>query len=80
MALFATIVGWIGTFLIVLAHALVSTKKVEGTSVVYQVMNLFGALGVGINVFYQSAWPAVVLQIVWGIVAIGVLVKGRKKF
>ncbi|HRH23712.1 MAG TPA: hypothetical protein PK295_03725 [Candidatus Magasanikbacteria bacterium] len=78
MELFATIVGWIGTFLIVLAYILVSLKKVEGNSTVYQMINLFGALGVGINVFYQQAWPALALEVVWGIIAIVILVKKMK--
>ncbi len=75
MDIFATAVGWIGTFLIVLAYALVSAKKVESNSILYQALNLFGALGVGINVFYQQAWPAFALQIVWGVIAVSVLVK-----
>ena len=39
-------------------------------------MNLFGAFGVGVNVFHQQAWPAVALQVVWGIIAIISLIKG----
>lgn len=71
------IIGWIGTFLIVFAYFLVSYKKVDGSSKIYQALNLFGAIGVGINVFYQQAWPAVVLQIVWGIIAIIALTKNK---
>ncbi len=41
-------------------------------------MNLFGALGVGVNVFIQQAWPALTLQVVWGIIAIFSLIKMRK--
>jgi len=78
METFIQIFGWIGTFLIVLAYFLVSYKKVDGSSKVYQAMNLFGAIGVGINVFHQQAWPAVALQIVWGIIAIFSLIKIRK--
>ena len=78
MELFATIVGWIGTFLIVLSYILVSLKKVEGNSTLYQVINLFGALGVGINVLHQHAWPALALEVVWGIIAIVILVKKLK--
>lgn len=70
--------GWIGTILIVLAYFLVSYRKVSGTSKIYQAINLFGAIGVGINVFYQQAWPAVALQIVWGIIAIIALMKSKK--
>lgn len=71
------IAGWIGTFLILLAYFLISYKKVSGDSTTYQLMNLFGVIGVGINVFYQRAWPAVVLQLIWGIIAISALL--RKK-
>jgi len=70
MEILAQIIGWAGTFLIVLAYFLVSNKKVESTSKSYQLMNLFGAIGVGVNVFFQHAWPAFALQIIWGIIAI----------
>ncbi len=72
-------VGWVGTFLIVLAYfLLVRYKKITEDSRIYQAMNLFGAVGVGINVFYQRAWPVVALQVVWGIIAIVALAKSRK--
>jgi len=72
------IAGWVGTFFIVFAYFLVSYKKVGGDSKIYQAMNLLGAIGVGVNVFHQQAWPAVALQIVWGIIAIIALVKRQK--
>lgn len=78
MELFVQVIGWIGTFLIILAYALVSTKKLEGNSTAYQVINLCGALGVGASVFYQKAWAALALEIVWAIIAIGILVQRRK--
>ena len=71
-------VGWVGTFLIVFAYFLVSYKKVDGGSKIYQAINLLGAIGVGVNVFHQQAWPAVVLQVVWGIIAIIALIKKQK--
>jgi len=70
MEIFSQIVGWIGTFLVVLAYYLVSTKKIDASSHYYQVLNFFGAIGIGVNVFYQSAWPAFALQVVWGVIAI----------
>lgn len=74
---FIQIAGWIGTFLIILAYFLVSNKKVDGSNKYYQLINLFGAVGVGINVFHQHAWPALVLEIVWGIIAITSLLKNN---
>ena len=72
------IVGWMGTFLIVFAYFLVSSKRVNGNSKIYQAINLLGAIGVGINVFNQQAWPAFALQVVWGIIAITALIKKQK--
>jgi hypothetical protein len=75
MEILMQIIGWVGTFLIIFAYFLVSIKKVDGSSRIYQTMNLLGAVGVGVNVFYQQAWPAVALQVVWGIIAVVALVK-----
>ncbi|MDX1535546.1 MAG: hypothetical protein R3346_02185 [Candidatus Spechtbacterales bacterium] len=79
MEILTQTMGWIGTFLIVLAYYLVSTKKVSGDSKKYQLINLLGAIGVGANVFYQEAWPALALQLVWGVIAIVSLSKKAKK-
>jgi len=73
------IVGWVGIFLIVFAYfLLVVSKKVDEDNKYYQAMNLFGAIGVGINVFHHQALPAVALQVVWGIIAIIALIKKQK--
>ncbi|MBP9821984.1 MAG: hypothetical protein KBC81_00860 [Candidatus Pacebacteria bacterium] len=70
-------VGWAGTLLIVAAYFLVSYKKVSGDSNVYQAVNLIGAICVGVNVFHQQAWPALALQVTWGVIAIFTLIKRR---
>lgn len=62
--IFSQTIGWVGTVLILTAYFLVSTNKVKGTSGAYQTLNIIGALGVGINVYYQHAWPALALQII----------------
>lgn len=67
--------GWIGTALIIIAYFLISRKYLSSQSKTYQFLNLFGAMGVGANVFYQEAWPALALQIIWGIIAILSLIR-----
>ncbi|MEI8129877.1 MAG: hypothetical protein WCG55_00015 [bacterium] len=69
--------GWIGTGLVVLAYVLVSTKRVHGTSVSYQLLNLFGAIGVGANVLYQHAIPSFVLQAIWACIALFALINAK---
>lgn len=68
--MFTEIVGWIGAGLVITAYFLVSTKKLLPTSITYQLMNLSGALGVGINVFIQKAYPSLAIQIMWATIAV----------
>jgi len=75
MEIVSQILGWIGTFLIVLAYFVVSFKKMTADSRGYQLMNLFGAIALGINVFYKQAWPVLALEVVWGIIALLALLK-----
>lgn len=77
--MFDDIIGWIGAGLVIMAYFLVSTKKLPPTSVTYQLMNLFGAFGVGINVFVQEAYPSVAIQIAWSLIAIYGLYKTLKR-
>lgn len=78
MEIFIQAVGWVGTLLVVLAYFLVSNKKIDSSSGYYQLLNLFGAIGVGVNVFHQQSWPALTLQIVWGIIAIFSLLRKKQ--
>jgi len=70
MEIIIQILGWIGTALIVNAYFLVSRQYLSSQSRAYQLLNLLGALGVGVNVFYQQAWPVLALQIIWAVIAI----------
>lgn len=79
MELLIQAVGWIGTFLVVLAYFLISYKKLSPTSSVYQLLNLLGVIGVGINVYHQEAWSALALQLTWGIIAFMALLKLQLK-
>jgi hypothetical protein len=78
MEIFSQIIGWVGTFLVTLAYYLVSTRKINASSHNYQLLNLLGAIGVGFNVFHQQAWPALALQVTWGIIAILSLSRRKK--
>lgn len=64
------IIGWVGTICIVAAYALVSSKKLDSTSRGYQVLNLVGAIAVGVSVYHGRVWSAVALQSIWGVIAL----------
>jgi hypothetical protein len=57
--------GWLGMFLIILDYFLLSLKKLKFNSVPYNLLNLFGGIGMLINAFYTKLWPVVVLNIFW---------------
>lgn len=70
------ILGWIGTILYLVAYVLVSMKKTEGDSVLYQGMNIFAGILLVIYTLYLGAYSTTGLNAVW--VAIGVFTLGRK--
>ena len=70
MEIFSQVIGWVGVLFVVTAFFLEEIEKVNAESKFYQLLNLFGAVGIGFNVFHQQAWPAFALQVVWGVIAI----------
>lgn len=69
------IIGWIGAAALLVAYALVSTRRVEGDSTVYQTMNLVGSVLLIVNTVHYGAYPSSFLNLVWGAVAIYALRK-----
>jgi hypothetical protein len=74
--LFINILGWTGSVLYLLAYALVSLKKAEGDSLLYQGMNIAAGLLLVIYTLYLGAFATTALNAAW--VAIGVFTLGRK--
>jgi hypothetical protein len=76
--IFYEIIGWTGTMLILLAYLLVSIQKITPVSKTYQLLNLFGAAFVIVNVSFHGAIPSVALNLVWLVVALYGLIKSDK--
>jgi hypothetical protein len=64
------IYGWLGTISIIGAYALVSFSFIESSSLVYQVLNLFGALGIVFSSYMKKNMQPVILNIFWGLIAL----------
>jgi hypothetical protein len=71
------VIGWAGMASLIGAYALVTAGKVQGTSLIFQLMNLFGGLFLMLNSAYYGAWPSVGLNVVWVIVGTVGLVRAR---
>ena len=59
------IAGWSGAALILLAYLLLSAEWLSGQSLVYQGMNVVGALGFVINGWWHGAMPSAALNVLW---------------
>ena len=68
--------GWTGSILYLLAYALVSMKKTEGDSVLYQGTNIFAGTLLVIYTLYLGADATTGLNAIW--VDIGLFTLGRK--
>jgi hypothetical protein len=77
-ALAVDVIGWTGTLLVLLAYLLITGRKLGGDSTVYQIMNLFGAIGLIINGYVNGAYPSVGLNVAWSLIALYGLSKGLR--
>lgn len=69
------ITGWLGVALLLAAYALVSSRMLEGDSVIYQVMNILGGILLIANSFYYRAMPSVGVNVAWIGIAIFALTR-----
>jgi hypothetical protein len=58
-------IGWIGAISLLAAYALVSMRKLEGDSLVYQLLNMMGGAFLIVNSFHYKAFPSVAVNVVW---------------
>ena len=75
-SLLINILGWTGSILYLLAYALVSMKKTEGDSLLYQGMNIVAGVLLVIYTLTLSAYASTGLNVAW--IAIGLFTLRRK--
>ena len=68
--------GWMGSILYLLAYALISAKKTEGDSILYQGMNILAGVLLVIYTLSLGAYATTGLNTVW--ILIGLFTLGRK--
>lgn len=65
-------VGWIGAGLVLIAYGMVSTKRLEGNSIAYQLLNVAGSVGMLVNTYARGALPSAAVNVIW--IAMGLYV------
>ena len=64
------IFGWLGTIMILLAYALLTSNSIQASSIPYQAMNCLGALSIIYNTYKKKAFPPMALNIIWMLIAL----------
>jgi hypothetical protein len=62
--------GWLGAILLLVAYVLVSSKRVDGRTASYQLLNIVGSLLLLSNNVHYGAYPSGFVNLVWSLVAV----------
>lgn len=73
------VMGWLGAAALLTAYGLVSAKRLEGDSMVFQLLNLVGSILLIINTAYYGAYPSTFVNIVWIGIAAATILHVKKK-
>jgi uncharacterized membrane protein len=77
MSILIECLGWIASILIVGSYALNITGKLEAKSKTYVIANMVGGLFFVVNTYYHQAYPSMLVNIVWVIIAIVMIIKKK---
>lgn len=75
MDLVLAAVGWIGAALLLFGYGMVSSSRMSGDGLPYQLLNLVGAVTLMVNSAYNAAWPSAGLNLVWAAIGIATVIR-----
>ena len=71
--------GWIASVLIVGSYALNITGRLKAESSWYILANIIGGFFFVINTYFHQAYPSMVVNFIWVIIAVVMIAKNKKK-
>jgi hypothetical protein len=63
-------VGWLGAAALLIAYAMVSSRKMEADSTSYQLLNIVGSLLLVGNTIFYRAYPSSFVNLIWAGIAV----------
>jgi hypothetical protein len=63
-------IGWAGGAFLLVAYAMISSKKLEADSTGYQLLNIIGSLFLVANTIFYRAYPSSFVNVIWAGIAI----------
>jgi hypothetical protein len=76
MHVLVDILGWLGAIMFLFAYVLVSLRKVEGDSLLFQGINIAAGIFLVVNTVYWKAYPSTAVNLAW--IGVAVFTLGRK--
>jgi drug/metabolite transporter (DMT)-like permease len=71
-------IGWTGAAALLVAYAMVSSKKLEGDSTAFQFLNIVGSLLLAVNTVFYRAYPSSFVNMIWiGIAVFSIATRKR---
>jgi hypothetical protein len=71
--------GWVGAFLFIIAYFLLATGRLSSEKRGYHIMNALGGFCLVVNAMSLSDLPTIVVNAVWGLIALFALFRILKK-
>jgi hypothetical protein len=63
-------IGWMGAAALLVAYAMISSKKLEADSTGYQLLNIIGSLFLVANTIFYRAYPSSFVNVIWAGIAV----------
>jgi hypothetical protein len=71
-------IGWVGAVALLIAYALVSSKRLEGDSAAFQLLNISGSILLAANTIFYGSYPSTFVNLIWaGIAAFSIAMRKR---
>lgn len=67
--------GWYGVIAILVAYTLLNFELTDSHSLLYQILNITGALGIAYDALKDKDYQPVVLNIIWALIALFSIIK-----
>jgi hypothetical protein len=78
MTVLIEILGWIASILIVGSYALNITGRLSAKSKTYVTANIIGGIFFVINTYYHQAYPSMLVNVIWVIIALLMILKKKE--
>ncbi|MEV4090671.1 CBU_0592 family membrane protein [Streptosporangium saharense] len=78
MPLFVDLLGWISAAVMLYGYAMVSSSRMAGDGLPYQVINLVGSVALMVSATSHSAWPSAILNVAWAMIGVAAVIRNAR--